>query len=983
MPILPLLGAPESAVALAHGALHALGFPDAPRALRLLRSCAKTPSERAALELMGDELLADVGQSADPMRALLAFSNVCDRLNEEDKTAFFERLRDENAARQRLTFLLSWSQSLAEAVTRDRENLELVFEGAGPQSRAQLRRAARECADLDTLRLWRKRQFLRIGLLDMERLTWRDEAAFSLVVRQVSDLAQVVIQRALELLAPDSSGFCVLLLGKGGARELNYSSDVDLVFLAENRSDALQIGEKLLRALGETTPSGFLWRADLRLRPDGSNGALVTPFGYALSYYESYAAAWEWQALIKARVVAGDARLGRRFRKFTRAITWARRADDSHLREVWEMKRRSEKTSEGSDARNVKSGPGGIRDAEWIVQQLQMMFGPTHPRARAKDTLGALRVLEELEALSPDEARELRGGYLWLRVVEHRLQIWNEQAQRQVPDGAEERGFLARRLGCFWRGSAATRWFDEEQERHRTQVRALCERLFWAFRGDVPSDELAGMLPEAMRGRQHLARLERLEGGTQSRPLPSPLSRQIRAVLPGALRGLERAANPTRALAAFENLCQASGNRLSLLRALEASPRLGDAIWTILGGSQTLSDTLIRSPQLLDLTANRALLERPRLREEARAACRDYCFPFRDKGAALRRWRGRELLCIGLRDLVIGAPSHEITLEIAFLAGACLDVAVEEIAARLRPASESFSACVMGLGKFGGLEMHYASDMDIVFVFQAFEGKGFENAGASANRFTEELLSFLGERTAEGAGWALDVRLRPFGGTGPLATSLAAMREYIDNPAHGMAVWERQAFTRARIGVGDRGVGTRAMALFRGAAHPAQWQATWGDDLRGMKERVERERAAKGSASGQVFDVKLGPGGLSDIEWTAQWLSLKHGAKFEALQTPNTRRQLEASRDVGVLSGEEHEALLHAYDWLRRAELRLQIAREGAPSSLKRDSSDFSIWARAVFPDLPSDEAPVVFEETWRVHTLRARGVFERVRDEL
>ena len=977
MPILDGITSPTETVT----ALHALGFPDAPRALRLFSSCADNHEQRATLSALSDDLLPALGQSANPMRALLNFSNVCDRLPSDAKSDFFARLQKDEAALDRLTQLESWSQSLADSVARDRTNLEQVFTGGLPLSRPQLRAEASACATLDELRLWRKRHFLRIGLLDLVRPTWRDERAFTLIVRQISDLAQIVIERALALITPDPTGFCVILMGKGGARELNYSSDIDLIFLAENRPDAAQIGEKLLRVLGETTPAGFLWRSDVRLRPDGTAGPLVTPFSYALGYYESFAAAWEWQALIKARVVAGDAKLGRRFRKFTRQITWARRADDAHLREVWEMKRRSERTSEGSDWRNVKSGPGGIRDAEWVVQQLQMMLGPTHPRARAKDTLRALRVLEELEALSVQEVRELREGYLWLRVVEHRLQIWAEQAQRQIPDNPEERGFLARRLGCFWRGAASTRWFDEEHGHHTSQVRALCERLFWTFRGDETEGELSDLLPPTLRDKNSIARLERLAGGTQTRPLPAPLSRQIRAVLPGALASIDHAADPARALVAFENLCEASGNRLSLLRSLEASSRLGEAIWTILGGSQTLSDTLVRHPQLLDFVANRSLLDHPRSRDEARSACRDYCLAFRDRGAALRRWRGRELLRIGLRDLVMGAPSHEITLEIASLAGACLDLAVDEIKAKLRPGSNSLAFSVIGLGKFGGLEMHYASDCDVLFLCESFAPSPEQTA--LSIRFAEELIAFLGGRTEDGAGWNVDARLRPHGSSGPLVSTIRSLREYFNNPVQGFAIWERQALTRARIGAGDPSLGAKAMTAIRDAAHPSGWSDDWSEELLHIKNRVERERAAKGSDSGQVFDVKLGQGTLSDIEWCGQWLSLKHGHRFPQLQTPNTRAQLGAAREVSLLAGVEFDAIRGAYDWLRRAELRLQIAREGAPSSVRRDSPDFHIWARAVFPQLSAEEAPIVFEETWRIHAANVRLIFERIRDML
>ena len=952
-----------------HFTLHAFGLPDATRAEKLLRSLA--PQD--VLAPIFDALLENLSRSPDPERALLNLSNLCDRT--PDKAAFFARLQDNPAAFARLTMLLSWSQSLADAVIGDGANLDLVFADGRASSRGELRVLANACADLDELRRFRKRQFLRIGLLDLERQTWRDEADFNLIVRQISDLAQVTIERALSLVSGgDCAGFAIVLMGKGGARELNYSSDVDLIFLSENRADAPTVGEKLLRALNEMTAAGQLWRADMRLRPEGKNGPLVSPLGYALSYYESYAAAWEWQALIKARVVAGDARLGRRFRKFTRQITWAKRTDDAHLREVWELKRRSEKTPDGSDARNLKSGPGGIRDAEWIVQQLQMMVGPTHSRARVADTLSALDELEKLDVLAPAETRQLREGYLWLRVAEHRLQLWQEQAVRRLPEKPEERAALARRLGCPWRGDAASRWLDEESARHQAEVRALCERLFWSFSPDVSAWEsrLPSLISDDAAAQ---TRIERLANGTQTRPLPAPLARQIRAVLPGALRGVERAADPQRALAAFENLCEASGNRLSLLRALDGAPRLSDAIWTILGGSQFSAETLIQCPQLLDLAANRELLKHPRGRDQARAACRSYCLAFRDRGAAMRRWRARELLRIGLRDLILDVSPVEITEEISFLAGACLELSTAEVGARLRPQSQNVAFSVLGVGKLGGVEMHYASDCDALFIYQS----PAENGAAVAARWAEMLIEFMSERTADGPGWALDARLRPGGASGALATSPDALIAYFEHPkGSGFTAWERQALTRARIVAGDASTGARAMALIRNVAFPRPWEAEWGHQLRHIKARVERERASKAD-----FDVKLGTGALSDIEWSAQWLAMKWGFRCPGLQTPNTLRQLEAAHDYDLISAREFEDLELAYLWLRRAELRLQIAREGGAAGIARASSDFKIWTRALFPGLPEGEAAARFESAWARHTAPVRRVFERVRAEL
>ena len=985
MPLADQLFAAEFDAATFHFTLHAFGFADAPRAEKLLRSLAPTGAEQSALAPIFDALLENLSRSPDPQRALLNLSNLADRVG--DRAAFFARLDAHPDAHARLMFTLSWSQSLADAVIASAENLNAIFDGGRVLSRGQLRALANDCADLDALRRFRRAQFLRIGLLDIERQTWRDQNDFDSIVRQISDLAQIIIARALSLVSDGNcQNFCVLLMGKGGARELNYSSDVDLIFLSEDRADATQIGEKLLRALNEITAAGQLWRADMRLRPEGSKGPLVTPLGYALSYYESYAAAWEWQALIKTRVVAGDALLGRRFRKFTRAITWARRADDAHLREVWEMKRRSEKTPAGSDTRDLKNGPGGIRDAEWIVQQLQMMVGPTFSPARVGDTLSAIQVLESMDVLAPAEARQLRAGYLWLRVAEHRLQLWKEQAVRRLPDKNDEKAALARRLGCAWRGVAAARWLDEENARVRSEIRALCERLFWAF--SVDNEGWEARLPELALADK--PRIERLASGTPNNPLPAPLARQIRAVLPGALRGLERAANPEKALVAFENLCEASGNRLSLLRALDGAPRLSDAIWTILGGSQFLAETLVRFPELLDLTANRALLQNPRSREEARAACRSYCLAFRDRASALRRWRAREFLRIGLRDLIAEVSPVEITTEISYLAGACLEMATEEIGLTLRPASYQVEFCVLGLGKLGGVEMHYASDCDAMFVYQApqFEGGASGSGGDVAARWAEALMRFVGERTAEGAGWPLDARLRPHGSSGPLASSPAALMEYFDNPkVSGFATWERQALTRARIVAGDVRVGARAMALIRNVAFPDAWNSAWSDELRHMKYRIEHELggdfAPLNARGGVSFDVKLGRGALRDIEWSAQWLAMRWGARFLSLQTPGTMRQLEAARDAELISPAEFEQLELAYIWLRRAELRLQIAREGGASAIKRESPDFSIWARAMFPGVPIDEAKARFESAWLQHTSNVRRIFERVRDEL
>ncbi|HVF85614.1 MAG TPA: hypothetical protein VM821_06510, partial [Abditibacteriaceae bacterium] len=628
------------------------GFPDTARAEKLMLSLAKTEDERAALHRVLDSLIQDLAQAPDTMLSLLNLTNVAD--NVADRRLFLDELQDDDF-RSRLCRVLSWAQSLADTLVRRTQLLDVLRRTPQEVSRSQMRGLAQaetqqlddEKLKIEALRRFRREQTLRIGLLDMEGHSERDENDFRRVVHQISDLAIVCVQATLRVLDPSGKApFFVIGMGKLGARELNYSSDIDLIFVHDGDAAEMNaLGEKLLKALGDNSPAGAMFRVDMRLRPDGKSGPLTTPLGYALSYYESYAAAWEWQASIKMRAIAGDARLARRFRKFVRGVTWARRADDAHLQEVVEMKRRSENTPEGRDPSNVKQGPGAIRDAEWVVQQLQMMIGPSHKKARVKSTLNALTALHEFGALSFDEERDLRDGYLFLRVLEHRLQLRDERAVRVVPKDVKERAALARRLEFVGNGEPVAQRLDEEHAHHRTTIRALCEKLFWGWREEGNNEDATRNTESGEANIAHSAfrlhysadatrRLTRLAEGTQTRPLPAPLSRQIRAVLPDATREIEHASDPERALVNLENLCEASGNRLSMLRSLADSPRLARAVYAILGGSQRLSDSLIAAPQLLDLAANQTVLAQIKAGEEARSEARDYVLTFRDRAAA-------------------------------------------------------------------------------------------------------------------------------------------------------------------------------------------------------------------------------------------------------------------------------------------------------------------------------------------------------------
>jgi glutamate-ammonia-ligase adenylyltransferase len=533
------------------------------------------------------------------------------------------------------------------------------------------------------------------------------------------------------------------------------------------------------------------------------------------------------------------------------------------------------------------------------------------------------------------------------------------------------------------RNEAVAQRLDEEHAHHRTKIRALCERLFWGWRGqneqEAKGGEEADSNEEFKLKIENSRRIERLINGTKTQPLPAPLSRQIRAAMPDALREISHAADPERALVNLENLCEASGNRLSLLRSLADAPPLARAVYAILGGSQRLSDSLIGAPQLLDMAANRSALSQAKSGEQARADARDYAFAFRDRMAAMRRWRARETVRIGLRDLVLDASPVEIARELSDLAASCVALGVAEIGNELRPASEGVGFVVLGMGKLGGGEMHYASDCDVIFAFENYDTSS-TRSGEVAVSWAEKLTRWMGSRTAEGAGYELDARLRPEGKSGALARNVASFIEYFERESNGLAAWERQALTRARFVAGDPTTAAKLQAAIRHVAFPEVWRSEWSDELRHIKSRVENERGKRGS---DVFDVKLGEGTLSDIEWTAQWLAMKHGAQHPQLQTPNTLGQIAAAAEARVLDEASANALHEAYIFFRRVELRLQITQENAPRVVKKESPQFVALSRSLFPDEANEVAQEKLEEQWTSSTRCVRAVFENVRDGL
>ena len=806
---------------------------------------------------------------------------------------------------------------------------------------------------------------------------------------QLSDLADAALAAHLSLASrllevPDA-GLAVVAFGKCGARELNYVSDVDVMFVAESTTiadehefitNATRLATTLIELCGEPSTEGALWQVDPNLRPEGRRGALVRTLDSYLDYYGRWAQPWEFQALLKARAVCGDVALGQRFVDATAEYVWRAAADPGYLAQARQLRQRAEREIEGDATRELKLGPGGLRDVEFSVQLLQLVHGRDDESLRVPGTLAGLAALAAGGYVGRDDAQALQETYCFLRSMEHRLQLRRLQRTHTLPDDERDLRWLGRGLG-FTSEPA-----EQLQERWRSvaiDARRRHEKLFYRPLLDV----YARLEPGVARLSAAAAR-DRLEALGFADPdaalrhvqsLAQGVSRRAaiqRALLPVVLSWLADSPMPDAGLLAFRRLSEALGETHWYLRTLRDESQTAERLVQVLGSSRWLTELLLRSPDFVALLGDdEQLINGTDIASEmATLAARQ-----RDISAAvtaIRAVRRKELLRIGCADLLglldVAAVGDSLTQVMSATVATTLEVAIADWQAAAGQKLPTTIA-VVGVGRFGGGELGYGSDADVLFVHEPAESVEEPTAANAALEVIASVRSLLGAPSPEPV-IDLDADLRPEGRNGPLIRTIESYRTYF---AGWSAPWESQAMLRARVVAGDNALGRQLLQVF----DPVRWPIAGFDDaqireVRRIKARVESERLPRGVDP--AMHLKLGPGGLSDVEWTAQLLQLRLAGQHPSLRTTSTCDALAAARDIGALAASDEAALVASWRMCTQLRDRIVLLSGRSSDSFPREPLELTALARTLGANSGED----LRDMHLRLRR-RARAVMERV----
>ncbi|MER7080034.1 glutamate-ammonia-ligase adenylyltransferase [Saccharopolyspora kobensis] len=821
----------------------------------------------------------------------------------------------------------------------------------------------------------------------LPKLLYEDVAA------TLSDVAVAALRAALSVAVAELklSGvtevprLAVIAMGKCGGRELNYVSDVDVVFVTGDEAEvpaAIRLASLMMRVAG---PAFF--EVDAALRPEGKAGALVRTLDGHLSYYRRWARTWEFQALLKARPVAGDAELGADYLAAVQPLVWTAAEREGFVADVRSMRRRVEDhvPSELSE-RELKLGRGGLRDVEFAVQLLQMVHGRSDDSLRPTSTLDALRALGEGGYVARTDAADLVDSYRFLRTVEHRLQLRQLRRTHLFPafDDAEALGVLARAAGLRSSGrNTAAQALVAEFRRHSNRVRRLHEKLFYR-----PLLEAVAKVPTAALRLTTSAAVERLAALGYTSPegalrhigaLTSGVSRRASiqgTLLPMLLDLLANTPDPDGGLLAYRKVSEALAETPWYLRLLRDEGVVAERLAQLLGTSKLVPELLVRAPEVLRLLSDTpALAGRDPM--EASVSLRSTVARYSEPGravAAARSLRRHELLRIACGDLLglvePAAVFHALSNIWAAVLESALDVSIRDTAKATGDVPARIA--VIGMGRLGGAELGYGSDADVMFVCEPVAGAEETTAVRFATAVVEQVRRLLGAPSQDPP-LEVDIDLRPEGRQGALVRTLDSYLAYYRRWGEA---WEAQALLRARHVAGDQDLGER----FCRAIDPIRYPEGGLDEakareIRRIKARVDSERLPRGADP--ATHTKLGRGGLADVEWTLQLLQLQHAHEHPELRTTSTLDGLRAATEAGVLDAGDADELAEAWTLAMRVRNAVMLVRGKPGDQLPKQTRELNAVAAALGYPAEVDTGEVV-DDYLRV-TRHARAVVERV----
>ncbi|MCR4512043.1 bifunctional [glutamine synthetase] adenylyltransferase/[glutamine synthetase]-adenylyl-L-tyrosine phosphorylase [Aeromicrobium sp. 50.2.37] len=919
---------------------------------------AAAAAHLARLDGIDDALVEQVAAVASPDTALSSLVAIAEAWGTD---RLLTTLRADDELRQRLLIVLGTSEALGDFLARHPEHVEDL--GADrlspvPLDLATMREQLGEVADADELRVAYRRKLLHVAARDLTALTGFEESA-----GELADLAIATLGAALDLARrqepeADSVRLAVIAMGKTGGRELNYVSDVDVIFVHEPAEGAdeqtasrvaARLASTMMRLCSDHTREGTIWEVDANLRPEGNQGPLSRTLRSHVAYYDRWASTWEFQALLKARFAAGDAEVGQAYLDALSPKVWEASTRENFVREVRAMRTRViENIPSQQRERQLKLGAGGLRDVEFAVQLLQLVHGRGDESLRSPTTLEALRELTEGGYVGRRDGAAMEDAYEFLRTLEHRIQLYRLRRNHVVPDDLEDLRRLGRSMG--YRQNPAE-GLEKDWNAHKRLVRRLHEKLFYQPLLEAVTslpDEGLRLTPEAAQARLMALGFVDPKGALgHIQALTSGVSRRAaiqRSLLPAMLQWFAESPSPDAGLLTFRRISESLGESHWYLRKLRDEGEGAEQLAAVVGSSRYVSDLIQRAPDSVALLGDDDELvprDAERLRAEMQLAARRHTTP-EQAIKAVRRVRRRELSRVGIADVLGRLDVDEVGVALSGIAEAtlaaaltaCIDAVTRQ---REKAGKDPFPTrmAIVLMGRLGGRESGYGSDADVMFVHEPRPGADDGEAAAAATAVATTLRKVL-STPGDDPPLEVDADLRPDGRNGPLVRSYAAYVSYYEKYS---AVWEAQALLRARASVGDPDLCERFTEL----VNPLRWPEQGMSDaevreIRRIKARVESERLPRGA--NPKTHLKLGRGGIADVEWTVQLLQLRHAHAVPGLRTTSTLGALSAAAEAGLVSAEDAEVLSRAWQLVSRLRNAVVLMRAKPAESMVEQSDE-------------------------------------------
>lgn len=1073
-----LLLAPELSQEQVNEFLRPYGFKDPQAADRNLQLIAEDLTNRQMLARIVGALLNVACESPDPDAALnyleRYFAAVAHQAN------FLGFLSDTAEALEALIFILGTSPFSAEILIRNPEYFYWLLDQLGStwaKSRHAYLQEARQIISrfdnathrLHALARFKRREMLRIGARDILKVT--DVIG---TVTELSNLADAVVQTVYEICHAKLvnkhgvpvyrdqqenlrlARFAILGMGKLGGRELNYSSDIDLIYChdgehgqtvfeieqakhdgatansavlsdfhvsspmpqVELRSGGTatisnpeffkKLAQAITHELSTVTEEGYFYRVDLRLRPEGSAGSLVSSLAACKNYYASWGETFERLALIKARSVGGSEELGQEFCEALTPFVFRKFLDFAALEEIQEIKARIDSKLGPKKELNVKLGWGGIREIEFFIQAMQLIYAGRIPALQERNTVMALDKLLAHKFLSAQEHQDLRHAYLFLRDLEHKLQMVFHFQTHELPTEEEKLHKCARRLGI--QGSSVAETVDQFlriYQSHTSNVSRIFQNLIglkregtsrveWreaslVLNRNLTEEEAFGIL--AKHGFKDLKtafhQIVLLRDAPSFAHSPSKMRNLLANLMPPLLETLSASPDPDTGLSYFERFVTALGERNSLYLMLNESPEVLKRLIRVLSSSSFLAEFLCSKPQFFDsLVREDSLLKRKSLRvfkQQLRQRL-DEETTFQARKMIIRDFQQTELFRIESKDTLNQISRPLVGRQLAALAEACLtgafNIACDELKKSYGPDFPQWAQrhfAIVALGKLGGNDLSCHSDLDLVYFFSVNDPRGSAAVQQRFVRLAEILDEILCVSRGHGSIYKIDTRLRPEGKKGELVVALHKFQEYLERRAQD---WERLAWVRHRLIMGERKIRSQLKRQIEAFVYQSDLKSATVGEIRHIRRRMEIELGRE--AEQEHFHLKAGIGGLVDIEFATQLLQLKHGRDYEKLRIPSTTQALKQLHDVKIINESQFQCFYEGYEFLRLLENRLRMISPYGATTVSRSPKFLQKLARLIEDNTPKGSSSAQsLEKAYIATTLRVRQTFQEILSKL